>query len=408
MHASNQAQRDVEAVARIAAVPRILDVITRTTGLRFAAVARVTDTRWIACAVRDEIEFGLQPGDELDLQTTICNEIRENRKPVVFGHASENPLFAEHPTPRLYGLESYISVPLHRANGEFFGTLCAVDPLPARVEAPETLQMMELFAELIGAQLESDEKRALSEAALHTALDVATLREDAIHTFSDDLKVPIQALVMDAYLLRTTPGLDAEALARIAGMEAHLWRMAALVGGIVDAGHDKLASGAPVVRTPATVLAGELHRALLQVMHAYPQRALVTAVRIDADVDCDAARLSQLLAHLARNVLRQTEADTTVSIEVVTTSDTLVLGVEAPDLALTGDELDSVAGPLTTRSGAADAPRAWDFFIAGEIARAHAGRIAVGPAPGGTRLSFSMPLRAAREGSATASASAAA
>lgn len=188
MDVSNPMQRDIDAVARIAAVPKILEVITRTTGLRFAAVARVTDSRWVACAVRDEVAFGLEPGGELEVRTTICDEIRQHCQPVVFGHAGAHPEFAAHHTPRRYGLESYISVPIHRANGEFFGTLCAIDPLPSRVEAPETLQMMELFAELIGAQLESDERYVLSQAALHTALDVAKLRERFINEVSDELK----------------------------------------------------------------------------------------------------------------------------------------------------------------------------------------------------------------------------
>ncbi len=48
-------QGDIESVRRIEAVPTILDVVRRTTGMRFAAVARVTEDRWIACAVRDEI-----------------------------------------------------------------------------------------------------------------------------------------------------------------------------------------------------------------------------------------------------------------------------------------------------------------------------------------------------------------
>jgi hypothetical protein len=56
---------DIVAVQRINAVPRILDVVCRTTGMRFAAVARVTEDRWIACAVRDSIQFGLQPGGQL-------------------------------------------------------------------------------------------------------------------------------------------------------------------------------------------------------------------------------------------------------------------------------------------------------------------------------------------------------
>jgi hypothetical protein len=47
----------------------------RTTGLGFAAVARVTDQRWIACAVRDEISFGLQPGGALKVATTPAHLI---------------------------------------------------------------------------------------------------------------------------------------------------------------------------------------------------------------------------------------------------------------------------------------------------------------------------------------------
>ena len=54
----------VTAISQIAAVPTILEVVCRTTGMGFAAVARVTEDQWIACAVRDEIDFGLKPGGE--------------------------------------------------------------------------------------------------------------------------------------------------------------------------------------------------------------------------------------------------------------------------------------------------------------------------------------------------------
>jgi len=48
---------DIAAVQGIAAVPRILEVVCRSTGMGFAAVARVTEQRWVCCAVRDEIAF---------------------------------------------------------------------------------------------------------------------------------------------------------------------------------------------------------------------------------------------------------------------------------------------------------------------------------------------------------------
>src|SRR6202035_277015 len=76
-------QADVAAIARIETVPTILQVVCRTTGMGFAAVARVSEDRWIACSVLAEINFGLKPGDELKIETTICNEIRHNRELVV-------------------------------------------------------------------------------------------------------------------------------------------------------------------------------------------------------------------------------------------------------------------------------------------------------------------------------------
>lgn len=85
----------MRAVSQIDAIPKILEVICRTTGLGFSAVARVTEDRWIACAVRDETGFGLEPGGELRVETTICNEIRQTGRLVAIDHVSEDPLLAK-------------------------------------------------------------------------------------------------------------------------------------------------------------------------------------------------------------------------------------------------------------------------------------------------------------------------
>src|ERR1700692_4449883 len=99
---------DIGSIQRIDAVPRILEVVCHSTGMGFAAVARVTDDRWICCAVRDEIAFGLKPGDELKLETTICNEIRQSHQAVVIEHVAEDKDFSGHHTPAMYGFQSYI------------------------------------------------------------------------------------------------------------------------------------------------------------------------------------------------------------------------------------------------------------------------------------------------------------
>lgn len=117
----------------------------------------------MACAVRDLVDFGLVPGGELEVCTTICDEIRGSGELVVFDHASEHELFRTHPTPKLYGFESYISVPINRSDGSFFGTLCALDPCALSVNRPEIIGMFVLFADLIAAHLDGADR--ISELA---------------------------------------------------------------------------------------------------------------------------------------------------------------------------------------------------------------------------------------------------
>ena len=78
------------------------------------------------------------PGGELQLKTTICDEIRDSGQPVIIDHVAEDENFCGHPTPAMYGFQSYISFPIYRPDGRFFGTLCAIDPRPACLKTPET------------------------------------------------------------------------------------------------------------------------------------------------------------------------------------------------------------------------------------------------------------------------------
>lgn len=146
-------QQDITAVAELSAVPAILEVICVSTGMGFAAVGRITGNMWITCAVLDKIEFGLIPGDKLTLETTICNEIRQNHQAVLIDDTKAHPFYSTHHAPALYGFRSYISVPIILEDGSFFGTLCALDPEPAKVENRQTRLTFELFANLIAMQL---------------------------------------------------------------------------------------------------------------------------------------------------------------------------------------------------------------------------------------------------------------
>lgn len=147
---------DVSAIQRMATVPSIFEVIHRVTGMGYAAIARVTAKRWIACAVRDEIALGIGPGAELDLHTTICDEIRGHGRSIVIENVAEDPIYRDHRTPKLYGFQSYLSVPILRGNGDLFGTLFALDPAPTRLANGLAVTTFNLFAQLISLQLDAD------------------------------------------------------------------------------------------------------------------------------------------------------------------------------------------------------------------------------------------------------------
>ena len=140
------------------AIRSILEEVCNLTGMGFAAVARVTDSRWIACQVEDRIEFGLDPGEELEVQQTICSEIRDCGEAVLFDDGSTDIKWSRHPVPVLYGFKSYCSFPIYLDDGTFYGTLCALDPQPRAVSNERMVALLSGFAEQIGNLLSARRK----------------------------------------------------------------------------------------------------------------------------------------------------------------------------------------------------------------------------------------------------------
>ncbi|WP_308517493.1 GAF domain-containing protein [Sphingomonas flavescens] len=155
-----------EAVAQgdDARLRAILSEVCELTGMGFAAVARVTEDRWIACQVLDGIEFGLNPGEELKVCETICDEIRDSGEGVVFDDASTDIKWSRHPVPVIYGFKSYCSFPVYLDDGSFFGTLCAIDPEPRKVNDEVIVQTFTGLARRVGSIL--SEGQRLGSAAV--------------------------------------------------------------------------------------------------------------------------------------------------------------------------------------------------------------------------------------------------
>ena len=157
---------DVEIINNLSISSVLLENVCKITGMGFAAIARVTPEKWVACGVRDEIKFGLMPGGELQVDTTICHEIRQGGNEVVIDDVDKDEFYRSHHTPAMYGFQSYISLPIARQDGSFFGTLCAIDPSPAVLRNPEIMGMFKVYAALISFHFNAAEQLSPEHAKL--------------------------------------------------------------------------------------------------------------------------------------------------------------------------------------------------------------------------------------------------
>ncbi len=385
-------ETDIAAIAGIAAVPTILDVVCRITGMGFAAVARVTEDRWIACQVRDQIQFGLKPGSELAVKTTICNEIRDSRQPVVIDHVAEDAAFRGHRTPAMYGFQSYISMPIIRKDGSFFGTLCAIDPRPARLTSPEIIGMFKLFADLIALHLDAQDRLQTSEAALLDERRTAELREHFIAVVGHDLRNPLAAIAAGTDLLLHKAVWDDKSASILVRIRRSAGRMAELIDNVLDFARGRLGGGLSVERTRQPLRA-TLEHVIDEMRTASPGRVIETRLALDRDVICDGGRIAQLLSNLLANALTHGAADRPVRVRSSTAAGAFELSVANAGEPIPAATIAYLFEPFTRAKNRPDQQGlGLGLYIAYEIARAHGGTLEVRSTSDETVFTFRMPL----------------
>ena len=382
---------DISVINRIEAVPRILDGICRTTGMGFAAVARVTESRWVCCAVRDEIKFGLKPGDELKLETTICNEIRRDQEAVVIDEVAKDQFYNGHHTPAMYGFQSYISVPIVRSNGRFFGTLCAIDPRPARVNTPETIGMFKLFAELIATHFDASEQLASSEADLLDERTASELREQFIAVLGHDLRNPLGSIAAGVRMLGKGQAMD-KAADILGMMQSSVLRMSGLIDDVLDFARGRLGGGLTLNRNADELLEPVLKQVIGELHASWPERVIETHFTLGDPVDCDRGRLAQLFSNLLGNALAY--GATAEPIRVLARTDGTLFELT---ISNAGDPIPAAALQRMFQPFSRGAVRpnqqglGLGLYIASEIARAHGGTLTVASTGGDTSFTFRMP-----------------
>jgi signal transduction histidine kinase len=387
-----QIARDVFAVQQIQAVPTLLQVLCEITGMRFAAVARVTEQSWTLCAVKDGIHFGLHPGSQLDAESTLCIEVKRSNVPVVIEHARLDPRYCDHHTPKLYGVQSYVSVPIILASGLYFGNLCAIDPAPAKLSIP-IVNTFTQFAALIATQLDSEMTRENAEISLRDERASSELREQFIAILGHDLRNPLQAIFATSELMvkRANDPVIAGMAARI---KANSRRMSSLIDDVLDFARGRLGGGIGLHLTEIDDINAGLTAVVKELQDGQPDRQIDYEFDVDRAVRCDLGRIQQVASNLIGNALTHGARDRPVKTAARVYENYLVFEVWNAGDPIPAGNLSKVFEPFWRRETASNREGlGLGLHICSQILRAHGGQLSVkSSTESGTTFTARIPL----------------
>jgi sigma-B regulation protein RsbU (phosphoserine phosphatase) len=232
------------------------------------------------------------------------------------------------------------------------------------------LQQREIEEALTRSQAELDRQRGQAE-------DRALFAEQMVGIVSHDLRNPLSAIQMSAYLLGrgelTTH--QQRALARIAISTNRAQR---LIADLLDFTLARVGTGLAVVRQ-AIDLHGLVSECVEELALSFPGRELVHRRIGEGGCTGDADRLTQVVGNLVANAISYGAVDRPVIVTSRIDADDFLLQVHNEGSPIAPDAVSGLFEPMTRSHTAANPARSvgLGLFIVREIAHAHGGKATV-------------------------------
>jgi len=383
-------QADIQILAGSDLVGTILETVMLATNMRFAAVARVTADRWVACRTVDEVNFGLAEGDEIEIQSTFCQSVRETSNKVLFNDTATDDVYGNHPIAAKFGIVSYASIPIYRSDGSFFGTLCAIDTEPRDIKHPRAVAMLEMFADVIGRSLETEEQLEAEKRLAEQERELARIQEEFVAVLGHDLRNPVAALDAGFRQLDREP-LTEGARKILPFMRSSLHRMNDLIENIMMHAKARLGGGIRISATPDAPLTQVITQIVEEIRAASPQNEILLDLAFDQPVSCDAPRVAQAISNLLSNAVRYATPGTPIEVRGLMRECGIEISVANQGEAVPDELQENLFHPFQRGVHANGEGLGLGLYIASSIAVAHSGRIDVTCEDGTTTFAFKMP-----------------
>jgi len=224
--------------------------------------------------------------------------------------------------------------------------------------------------------------------------ETAELREQFIAVLGHDLRNPLAAISAGARILQRSGALrDDRELRVLDMMNTTVTRMSGLIDNVLDFARGRLGGGITLSRDTNRPLLPILEQVVDELRTASPDRSIETSFVITQPVNCDRARVGQLVSNLIGNALTHGAAYQPVRVGAKTEGGVFEFWVANAGEPIPAIAMEKLFEPFfradirSSRQGLG-----LGLHIASQIAQAHGGRIDVTSTPDETRFVFRMPL----------------
>jgi signal transduction histidine kinase len=171
-------------------------------------------------------------------------------------------------------------------------------------------------------------------------------------------------------------------------------RMAELIDNVLDFARSRLGTGILLERSASARLEPILEQVIEEFRAAWPDRVIVRQFSLSGEIDCDRARVAQLLSNLLGNAMTHGAPDKPVVVQASRAGGSFELAV--------ANQGDPIPASMRARlfepffrggTGGRQQGLGLGLYIASAIARAHGGTLDVSSSPAETRFTFRMPMK---------------
>lgn len=160
----------------------VLAFLHRRLGFDLWMLTRTEGADWIVLQSEDH-GYGIEPGTVFSWADSFCSEMVKGNGPNIAPRSELVPAYAAAPIGRQIQIKAYVGLPLVRADGSLFGTLCAIHPSPQPESIVDEQALVELLVAMLSTILQAD-LRATEEARRAERLEAEALTDALTHLYN--------------------------------------------------------------------------------------------------------------------------------------------------------------------------------------------------------------------------------